>query len=211
MESKTPDSRRTDCVDPRTSKGRSGTDDTNDLEDRRGHVAYLLSICNNWSMNSSRDSALGASDAVIDAVLLASRALVAVAARSLSDVGEEVTLAQYRTLVLLANQGPQSMAKLAEAVGVTPATATRMCDRLVKKKLITRRTEQVDRRQMRVRLTEKGQALVESVSKRRRREIKRILSVIPPKEQASLVHALSQFTSADGEVPDQDWSVGWDL
>ena len=112
---------------------------------------------------------------VIDAVLSASRALVAVAARSLSDVAEEVTLAQYRTLVVLASQGPQSLAGLAESVGVTPATATRMCDRLVKKRLVVRQTEQDDRRQLRVVLTEKGQSLVQSVSRRRRREIKKIL------------------------------------
>jgi hypothetical protein len=39
-------------------------------------------------------------DSVIDAVLSASRVLVAVAARSLSDIAEEVTLTQYRTLVV---------------------------------------------------------------------------------------------------------------
>lgn len=148
---------------------------------------------------------------MIDAVLLASRALVAVAARSLSDVGEEVTLAQYRTLVVLASQGPHSLAGLAVAVGVTPATATRMCDRLVKKKLVVRKTELEDRRQLRLALTQKGQALVHSVSKRRRREIKRILTDIPASEQALLIQALSRFTAAAGEIPDQDWSAGWDL
>ena len=78
---------------------------------------------------------------VIDAVLSASRVLVAVAARSLSDVAEEVTLTQYRTLIVLASRGPQNLAGLAKAVGVTPATATRMCDRLVKKELIARSAE----------------------------------------------------------------------
>ena len=162
-------------------------------------------------MNASQDGAPGASDAVIDAVLLASRALVAVAVRSLADVAEEVTLAQYRTLVVLAYRGPQSMAGLAESVSVTPATATRMCDRLVKKRLIVRRTDRDDRRQLRVGLTTKGHALVQSVSERRRREIKRILSDIPLKEQSSLVQALRRFTAAAGEVPDQDWSAGWEL
>jgi len=162
-------------------------------------------------MNVSRGDQSGATDAVIDAVLLASRALVAVAARSLSDLGEEVTLAQYRTLVVLASQGPHSLAGLADAVGVTPATATRMCDRLVKKKLIIRRTERGDRRQLRLVLTERGQTLVQSVSKRRRREIEKILSEIPMSEQTSLIQALSRFTAAAGEVPDQDWSAGWDL
>ncbi|HVA08798.1 MAG TPA: MarR family transcriptional regulator, partial [Acidimicrobiales bacterium] len=64
-------------------------------------------------------------DPVVDAVLSASRVLVAIAARSLSDVAEEVTLTQYRTLIVLASRGPQNLAGLAEAVGVTSATATR--------------------------------------------------------------------------------------
>jgi DNA-binding MarR family transcriptional regulator len=148
---------------------------------------------------------------VIDAVLTASRVLVAVAARSLADAAEEVTLTQYRTLVVLASRGPQNLAGLAEAVGVTPATATRMCDRLVRKDLIRRRTERDDRRQLRVVLTENGRALVDAVTDRRRREIERIVSEIPPEEQVVLVQALGRLATAAGEVPEQDWSSGWDL
>ena len=150
-------------------------------------------------------------DSVIDAVLTASRVLVAVAARSLADVAEEVTLTQYRTLVVLASRGPQNLAGLAEAVGVTPATATRMCDRLVRKGLIRRRTERDDRRHLRVMLTEKGRTLVDAVTVRRRREIERIVSGIPPEEQVVLIQALGRLATAAGEVPEQDWSSGWDL
>lgn len=150
-------------------------------------------------------------ESVVDAVLSASRVLVAVAARSLADMGEEVTLAQYRTLVVLAARGPQSLAGLAEAVGVTPPTATRMCDRLVRKGLIRRRTERDDRRQLRVGLTANGRALVDAVTDRRRQEIERIMSEVPVAEQSVLIHALGRFTSAAGEVPEQDWSTGWDL
>src|SRR5665213_43134 len=150
-------------------------------------------------------------DTVVDAVLSASRVLVAVAARSLADIAEEVTLTQYRTLVVLASRGPQNLVGLAEAVGVTPATATRMCDRLVKKKLIVRQSEQDDRRQVRLALTNKGLKLVGAVTNRRRREIEAILSTIAPEEQTVLVQALSQFAAAAGEVPEQDWSTGWAL
>jgi DNA-binding MarR family transcriptional regulator len=156
-------------------------------------------------------SAAESRDSVIDAVLSASRVLVAVAARSLSDIAEEVTLAQYRSLVVLASRGPQNLVGLAEAVGVTPATATRMCDRLVKKKLIVRQPEKDDRRQVRLVLTKKGHGLVSTVTDRRRREIEVILNAIDPSEQKVLVHALSRFTAAAGEVPEQDWSTGWDL
>jgi DNA-binding MarR family transcriptional regulator len=150
-------------------------------------------------------------DSIIDSVLSASRVLVAVAARSLSDIGEDVTLTQYRTLVVLASRGPQNMAALADAVGVTPATATRMCDRLVRKRLIVRRSERGDRRQVRLVLSKTGLELVALVTDRRRREIERIVATVPEDERDVLIHALKQFAAAAGEVPEQDWSTGWDL
>ena len=162
-------------------------------------------------MSDSGSSPPQVADSVVDAVLSASRVLVAVAARSLADVAEEVTLTQYRTLVVLASRGPQNLAGLADAVGVAPATATRMCDRLVRKDLIRRRTERDDRRQLRVALTAKGRSLVDAVTGRRRQEIARIMSEIPVEQQAVLVQALGRFASAAGEVPEQDWTTGWDL
>lgn len=150
-------------------------------------------------------------ESIVDSVLSASRVLVAVAARSLSDIGEDVTLTQYRTLVVLASRGPQNMAALAEAVGVTPATATRMCDRLVRKKLIIRRSERGDRRQVRLVLSKSGLELVALVTDRRRREIERIVGTVPDEERDVLVQALGRFAAAAGEVPEQDWSTGWDL
>jgi DNA-binding MarR family transcriptional regulator len=150
-------------------------------------------------------------EAIVDAVLSASRVLVAVAARSLGDVAEEVTLTQYRTLVVLASRGPQSLAALAEAVDVTPPTATRMCDRLVKKGLVGRRHERGDRRLVRLSLTTSGRALVDAVTQRRRIEIAGLLTAIPVAQQAALVDSLQRLTAAAGEVPEQDWTAGWDL
>lgn len=162
-------------------------------------------------MNDIVLSPIDQSESVIDAVLLASRVLVAVAARSLSDIAEEVTLTQFRTLVVLATRGPQSLAGLADAVGVTSATATRMCDRLVKKRLVHRRAEPGNRRQLRLVLTRKGLALVDAVTDRRRGEIERIMNAIPRDDQAMLVQALRLFSEAAGEVPEQYWTAGWNL
>ena len=49
-----------------------------------------------------------ADDSLTDALLTASRALVAVAARSLAAVDDDVTLPQYRALVVLASQRTQA-------------------------------------------------------------------------------------------------------
>jgi DNA-binding MarR family transcriptional regulator len=150
-------------------------------------------------------------DSVVDAVLSASRVLVAIAARSLADAGDEVTLTQYRSLVVLASRGPQTMATLAEAVAVTAPTASRLCDRLVRKGLVRRRTDPNDRRQVRIALTETGRQLIGAVSIRRRREITDLLAAIPPETQRSVAVALAQLAESAGEVPEQDWSMGWDL
>jgi DNA-binding MarR family transcriptional regulator len=150
-------------------------------------------------------------EAVVDAVLGASRVLVAVAARSLAEVGEEVTLTQYRSLVVLASRGPQGMAALAEAVGVTSPTASRMCERLVRKGLVTRRSGRRDRRQVRIALSPSGRQLVEGVTARRRAELEQLVASIPPETRASVVEALGHLSATAGEVPEQDWSTGWDL
>ena len=77
-------------------------------------------------------------DTTVDAVLTASRALVAVATRSLGSAAEDTTIAQYRALVVVASRGPQRMVDLAGALDVTPSTAGRMCDRLARKDLVRR-------------------------------------------------------------------------
>ena len=150
---------------------------------------------------------------MVDAVLTASRVLVAVAARSLANLegADEVTLTQYRSLVVLASRGPQGIAALADALAVTPPTASRLCDRLVRKGLVRRRTDRNDRRQVRVALTEAGRRLVDVVTERRRQEIANLLSAVPEDARRSVVAGLQLLADAEGEVPEQDWSTGWDL
>jgi DNA-binding MarR family transcriptional regulator len=62
-----------------------------------------------------------------------------------------------------------------------------------------------------VALTAKGRSLVDAVTVRRRQEIARIMSEIPVEQQAILVQALGRLAWAAGEVPEQDWTTGWDL
>src|SRR5664280_2625575 len=154
----------------------------------------------------AKDSAPEGKDAMVDAVLTASRVLVAIAARSLADAGEEVTLTQYRSLVVLASRGPQSVVALADALAVTPPTASRLCERLVRKGLVGRRTDRHDRRQVRIELTKSGNSLIDTVTARRREEIADLLASIPPEVQHSMVMALRQLASSADEVPEQDWS-----
>jgi DNA-binding MarR family transcriptional regulator len=162
-------------------------------------------------VNQKLASAEPTHDTVVDAVVTASRVLVAMAARSLAEAGEEVTLTQYRSLVVLASRGPQGLASLAEAVAVTPPTASRLVDRLLRKGLVHRRTDRHDRRQVRIGLTEVGRRLIDVVTEHRRHEIATLLKSIPVSEQRSMAKGLQMLAQAAGEVPEQDWSTGWNL
>ena len=148
-------------------------------------------------------------DAVVDAVVAASRALVAIAARSLGAAGEEVTLPQYRALVVLGSRGPQRVIDLAGFLDVTASTATRMCDRLARKGLIRRQRLSNDRRTVRVSISTAGRELVAAVTQRRRREVESIVQRMSAEQREQLIMTLGMFADAAGEVPEQDWSLGW--
>ena len=150
-----------------------------------------------------------AADELVDTVLAASRALVAVAARSLAAAGDEVTLPQYRALVVLAARGPQGTAELAAELAVNPSTATRMCDRLVRKGLIRRHRQAGDRRSVRITLTAAGRDLVAEVTRRRRAELTRLLAALPAGQHEPVIAAFRAFAAAAGELPQPGAALGW--
>jgi DNA-binding MarR family transcriptional regulator len=144
-------------------------------------------------------------EAVVDAVLTASRTLVAVATKSLGAAAEETTIAQYRALVVLASRGPQRLVDLATALEVTPSTAGRMGDRLVRKGLIRRHRSRADRRSVQVSITAAGRQVVDQATARRRELLAQILGRLPAAGQAAVASALDVFSAAAGEVPDRLW------
>ncbi len=149
-----------------------------------------------------------ADETAVNAVLTASRALVAVATRSLGAAAEDTTIAQYRALVVLASRGPERMVDLAGALDVTPSTAGRMCDRLVRKGLVRRHRARADRRVVQVSITPAGRQVVDQATARRRVLLAAILAKLPAEQQFSVAAALQAFAAAAGEVPDIEWPEG---
>jgi DNA-binding MarR family transcriptional regulator len=147
-------------------------------------------------------------DELSTSILLASRAIVGVAARSLSAVEGEVTLVQYRALVLLGSRGPQNVSSLAEGLSIHPSTTTRLCDRLADKGLIQRLTSPASRREVTLTLTPAGRSLVTTVTARRKKEIREIVERIPPGLRRSVSEAFITFGEAAGETHDDAWKLG---
>ena len=146
----------------------------------------------------------------VDAVLAASRVLVGVAAESLAEVDDFVSIPQLRVLMILATRGPLGLTALAADMGVHPSNATRACDRLVNAGLLDRRDNPADRRHLLIDLTAAGQQLVDGVVARRRAAISRILRRMRAEQREQLGMALRQFADAGGEPrSDNLRALGW--
>jgi DNA-binding MarR family transcriptional regulator len=155
------------------------------------------------------DGTPGSRAELIDALLSASRVMVGLAARSLADLDADVTLPQYRALVVLASRGPQRVVDISTELGVNSSTGTRMCDRLVRKGLVSRGRSDADRREVQLALTPAGEYLVEEVTRRRRSELSRIVDTVPDVWHEPLTTALRALATTAGEPPDSEWWLGW--
>jgi DNA-binding MarR family transcriptional regulator len=138
-------------------------------------------------------------DAITDALLTASRLLMAISARSIALVDETITIPQFRTLVLLSNEGPVNLATLAGLLDVQPSTTGRMVDRLVGAGLIDRRPHPTSRRELVAELTVRGRRVVQTVNANRREELAGVVAKMPARERRGLVRALVAFSAAGRE------------
>jgi DNA-binding MarR family transcriptional regulator len=103
-----------------------------------------------------------------DAMMPVSRTMTAIVARTLTEVGQEITVPQLRVLVLLNSRGPMRLSSIAEHLDVNPSNASRTCDQLVGAGKALRDQDAGDRRSVLLRLSDDGARLVAQLMARRR-------------------------------------------
>ncbi len=139
-----------------------------------------------------------------DATLAASRALLGVVARSMVSALDDVTLPQFRVLVVLSSAGPMRMGAIAERMGVIPSTFSRFIDRMVAGGWVERASSPDSRREVLLELTRPGRDLVDQVTTRRRAHISAVLASMSLDQQAAVWAAFQAFADAAGEPPASD-------
>ena len=142
---------------------------------------------------------------IVEEVLTATRALVALTTRSLGLFANDLSAAQYRTLVLLAAGGPQRMVDLAELLGVAASSSGRMCERLARKGFVRRYRARGDRRIVMVSLAAQGRRILDEVTAARRGLIEEALARCTTEQRQAAVTALRALSRAAGEIPDRWW------
>ncbi|SBN64603.1 DNA-binding transcriptional regulator, MarR family [Curtobacterium sp. 9128] len=144
-----------------------------------------------------------------DELLAASRGLLGVVVRSLAPALEDVTVPQFRLIVLVSTLGPTRAGDLAERLAVGPSTLTRNVDRLVAGGWVERRSSEENRREVLVVATDRGRELVDEVSERRRQELAAILARIPEGDRDAVVAGMGALRRAMGEpLPEEISAFG---
>lgn len=138
---------------------------------------------------------------VLDQLMRASRVISGVIAESIANVEDEVTLPQFRTLVLIATRPGINATGVAQALDIHASNATRLIDRLVQSGYLHRSDSATDRRRLRLALTTAGSDLVEEVMEHRRRSFERVLRRMTAADRRRLAAALETF-SVCADEPD---------
>lgn len=101
--------------------------------------------------------------------------------------------AQMRAIIHLAEYGPQTMGELARGLGITTPSATGLVGPLVEKGFLQRERDAVDRRVVRVDLTEGARAEADRLLAERREEIAAALEGMGEEERAHFVDGLRRL------------------
>ncbi len=104
-------------------------------------------------------------------------------------VGLSVT--QFRTLVYLDTEGSSSLSALAEHIGLTLPSMSKLVDGLVEDGFVNRGEDRADRRRLVLCLTPEGREAVESARARTQAYLAERLSALPAEEQAAVAAAMS--------------------
>lgn len=107
-------------------------------------------------------------------------------------LGSAMSMGEARLLIEIARHAPVTAASLQEMAQIDRGYLSRMIATFGRRDLITRDRLDHDKRIRPIRLTEKGQALVEDLDMRLRQAISRNLDALDPVEQQDLVASLTR-------------------
>lgn len=124
-----------------------------------------------------------------DPVVAASTIGLGIVIRTLAPALEQVTLQQYRVLVLLVTRGPMRAGDLATELGLLPSGTTRIVDRLVRDGFVEKHVSRTSGREVTVTALERSQALVAHVLDRRQAEFLAVLRRMSSEERTAVRRA----------------------
>ena len=111
-----------------------------------------------------------------------------------------LTTTQLRLMFMLFEGDGVSISSLAQSMGLSPSAMTGIVDRLVRSRLIRRKTDRKDRRLVRIYLAPESRSLLEEMDAASRAYVNRIIRHLGRERVEALVNSLLEFLEAAQEV-----------
>jgi DNA-binding MarR family transcriptional regulator len=131
-------------------------------------------------------------------LLAAARLVVGISVRAADQIGE-ASLVQLRALTVLDDLCGANLMQLAEGMGVTVSTASRLVDRLVAAGLVDRRPSEATRREISVTLTAHGHEVLRRYDESRVDALLDRLDQLDLSRRAAAVDALGDLSDRSRE------------
>jgi MarR family transcriptional regulator, organic hydroperoxide resistance regulator len=106
---------------------------------------------------------------------------------------EGLTGDQFFVLRILQNKGRVSSSDLAEEFQVKPSAITAMVERMYKNEFVTRERDEKDRRVVYIKITKKGENVLQKSHKKRNEIIEKYMSQLEPEELEGMVNAFEKL------------------
>jgi DNA-binding MarR family transcriptional regulator len=119
-----------------------------------------------------------------------------------------LSLIHLHVLTILEADGPISMSRLADALGVSVASMTGIIGRMEQRGLVERRHAEDDRRLVLVHATKSGVAIFRNLEEHRRLRLRAVLGKLTNEERSSLLIGLRAIRAARGAVHAEDEAAG---
>jgi DNA-binding MarR family transcriptional regulator len=136
----------------------------------------------------------------VEALELMTRAVVGLTMRSMEVLGREVSLPQFRLLLVLSGLGRVPSSRLAAEMGIGASSVTRLADKLASAGLLTRGTDPRSRSVVTVEATPAGAELVARVVAHRQELLAEVLGRMTPHERAEASRVARRFAGLAGDA-----------
>jgi DNA-binding MarR family transcriptional regulator len=115
----------------------------------------------------------------------------AIRAEMRSHRGHDLSVPQFRTLTFIHRNPEVSLSHLAEHLGLTLPSTSKLVDGLVNQKIVARRESKEDRRRLTLALTKSGEDILHVARAATQNHLKNVLHELSADELSSIIYAMN--------------------
>lgn len=140
----------------------------------------------------------GPGDSIAAAVGSAAEALLSIWDRAREQATAQLSGAQLRVLLVIEQREGINLRGLADEVGTSLSSASRLCDRLAAAGMVEREPGRLDRREIALHLTTTGRAVLADLRAVRWQQLAEVLGQMSPAGRTALLSGLQEFQAVAG-------------